>query len=103
MALSDMRYRRNSFAHEGYNEMFALAVGDVEDDIKLMLSITVKVEAWRQEIRRPNADGSYSFKISPAIFGMYLQIVKDIAETKLAITESLPDKSFKPKAPRGSA
>jgi hypothetical protein len=84
-ALTSMRKRRNSFAHEGYNNMMSLSVSDVEDDVQLMFRITRKVEQWMPASSPMNPDGSFSFSISPAIFGMYLQIARDIAYSKLPL------------------
>jgi hypothetical protein len=87
-ALKDMRKRRNHFAHAGYNEMLTLLVRDVEADVTLMHSITKKVEQWNQEVRQSNPDGSSSFKISPAIFGLYAQAARELANTKLAVADA---------------
>lgn len=87
-ALEDMRHRRNHFAHAGYNEMLTLRVKDVDSDVALMYSITKKVEGWRQEVRQCNPDGSSSFKISPAVFGLYAEAARELAQTKLAVADA---------------
>ena len=97
-ALKTMRQRRNSFAHEGYNEMMSLTISDVEADVQLMYGITRKVELWRLPSpqtgvvekrsvakKRPVTETRH-FSISPAIFGMYLQIAREIGYSKLPLT-----------------
>jgi hypothetical protein len=84
-ALNEMRKRRNGFAHEGYNNMMALAVSDVENDVQFMYRLTRKVELWMPAASRRIAENTFQFSISPAIFIMYLQIAKDIAYSKLSM------------------
>lgn len=97
-ALKAMRERRNMFAHEGYNEMMSLTISDVEADVQLMYGITRKVELWRLPAlqtgvmekrtvseKRPQTE-TRQFSISPAIFGMYLQIAREIGYSKLPLT-----------------
>lgn len=85
-SLNEMRKRRNRFAHEGYNEVMNVTVADVEGDVHLMHKITQKVQLWRNATPPPLAVGeSVSFSISPAIFGLYLNIATDIAWSKLPL------------------
>lgn len=84
-ALVAIRKRRNSMAHEGYNQMLTLTVKDVEDDVAAMFGISRKLEQWGQLDVRENPDGSIPFRISPSIFGMYLSGVKELAITKLSV------------------
>lgn len=81
--LDAIRLRRNTMAHEGYNQMLNLAVEDIEDDVVLMFQISQKVEQWRQSINKLNDDGSVSFSIAPSIFGLYLAGAQELARTKL--------------------
>lgn len=85
-ALSDMRKRRNVFAHEGYNEVMSLSVADVEDDVQLMYRITRKIENW-EDSRKANVGVGQPtpLSISPAIFGLYLHVAKEIAYLKLPL------------------
>jgi hypothetical protein len=85
-ALSEMRKRRNAFAHEGYNEMMNLLVADVESDVQLMYRITRKIERWKESRKPPAGIGErISLSISPAIFGLYLQVATEIACLKLPL------------------
>lgn len=83
--LAAIRRRRNEIAHEGYNKMLQLTVADVEPDVRTMLSITAKIQNWRQATRPDNPDGSRSFYLAPSIFGLYLQVAKELAATKLQV------------------
>ncbi len=85
-ALSKMRKRRNTFAHQGYNEMMNLSVADVKDDVQLMYRITRKVEKWKDSHKPSAAVGErIPFSISPAIFGLYLKVATEIACLKLPL------------------
>jgi hypothetical protein len=89
-SLTEMRRRRNTFAHEGYNKMMALTVRDVESDVKLMHRITGKVERWRHQDQNLSTEEKpvstrIDFSVSPAIFGLYLQIATEIAYYKLPV------------------
>ena len=97
-ALKTMRQRRNTFAHEGYNKMMSLTISDVEADVQLMYGITRKVELWQLTppqtgvvetspvAKKHPVTETRQFSISPAIFGMYLQIAIEIGYSKLPIT-----------------
>lgn len=84
-SLGAIRRRRNLMAHEGYNNAFDLAIVDIEDDVGAMVRIARKVEKWRQAVRHPNPDGSQSFHIAPSIFGLYLEIARQLANEKLKV------------------
>ena len=86
--LNTVRKRRNHFAHAGYNEMLTLQIKDVDADVVLMHKITGKVERWRQDLRPDNPDGSRSFSISPAIFGLYRNAAIELAATKLVVDDA---------------
>jgi hypothetical protein len=86
--LNEMRKRRNTFAHEGYDEMMSLTVSDVEPDVLLMLRIARKVERWMPAQARRDVGGTgHLFSISPAIFGMYMQVARKIAHSKLPLEQ----------------
>jgi hypothetical protein len=84
--LNEMRKRRNKFAHEGYNEIASVTVADVEGDVKLMLGITRKVEAWKN-VTPAQVGRTISASVSPAIFGFYLGIATNIASSSLLLKE----------------
>lgn len=86
--LNTVRKKRNHFAHAGYNEMLTLQIKDIDADVVLMHKITGKVERWRQNLRPANPDGSWSFSISPGIFGLYRNVATELAATKLAVDDA---------------
>jgi len=81
------RKRRNGLAHSEYNETLSLAFSKVEDDVRTMLRIARMVQSWRQSRSVPSADGSHSLEVSPAIFGLYLEVAGAVARTKLLIND----------------
>lgn len=87
-SLNNVRKRRNHFAHEGYNEMFELQVSDIDAEVGLMHDFTRKVERWQQVVHPDNPDGSRSFRVSPAIFGLYKAVATELAVTKLLVQDT---------------
>ncbi|WP_175044538.1 hypothetical protein [Burkholderia lata] len=85
--LSRIRQRRNKMAHEGYNQMFTLKIKDVEEDVKLMLKISAKVERWCQSTQERTTGKLVPFSVAPSIFGLYLSVAQDLACTKLYVEE----------------
>lgn len=89
-SLTDMRKRRNLFAHEGYNEVIGLTLADIETDIQAMYLITKKVDGWVVPTFSPKRVPNFiKFTISPAFFpGVISQIAHQVVAGPLKVTES---------------
>ncbi len=70
--LSDIRQRRNVFAHEGYNSIWSLHYSDISADLDFIDKMAFNVQNWRFEtpITKPPMKVGDSFRVtvSPRIF-----------------------------------
>jgi hypothetical protein len=88
-SLTDMRKRRNLFAHEGYNEVIGLTLSDIDADVQVMYSITKKVNRWVVPALSPRpVPKSVRFTISPEFFpGFVSQVARQVVAGPLQVME----------------